>query len=56
MKELVYPNRKNVKETMSRFNKIYNVYEDSSFTEICGSIGGDNITYRIYADGRVVER
>ena len=39
-----------------RIEKIYDVYSDTEFTEVRGSVAGDNVCYRVYNNGMVCER
>lgn len=37
-------------------SKIYDWYVGREFIDIIGAVSGDSITYRIYPNGKVVER
>ena len=39
-----------------RVERIYDIYEEKNFVIIIGLIGGDLVEYRVYDDGRVVEK
>lgn len=39
-----------------RLDYILDIYEAKDFVEICGKVGGDSISYRVYDDGRITER
>ncbi len=39
-----------------RVERIYDIYEEKDFIVIIGLIGGDLVEYRVYDDGRVVEK
>lgn len=43
-------------ENHLHLSKLYDWYICRDFIEVIGAISGDSVTYRIYSDGRVVEK
>lgn len=41
---------------LDKFDYIIDIYNGIDFIEFVGSIGGDVLTYRYYANGRISER
>lgn len=47
---------KSLQSVRERMDRVLDEYDEGSFIEVTGKVGGDTCTYRVYEDGSVTER